>query len=155
MQSVTSNAVNEVLKNGMYVGSCILWNETTVLTGTQDLVVLGAYNYNLINFQINVPTGFHKEFVLSAQVTTNGNISAWVQLNNISTYPKVTWSAPTFREISNSERFLLADIILEDTLDYGTMPGINLHLCSYSPEPAGNYVATIYGVTLSCFLVKD
>ena len=93
-----------------------------------------------------------KEFILSAQVTTNANISAYVKLNNVKTNPVVTWSTPTYRMISTSGRFLPSDIILEPTLGYAN-PGINLHLCSDSSE--NNYVATIYGVTLTCFLVKD
>ena len=156
MHSVTSNAVNEALKNGMYVGSCVIWNEPVQLTGTQDITVLGSYSYGLIDFiNVNVPIGFHLEYTISAQVTTGGNAHAYVKINNIGTGGRLTWSAPSFRVISASQRFRKTDIVLEPTFQYTATLGTNLHLCSLDLSGDNNTVSTIYGVTLTCFLVKD
>ena len=149
--SVTSGAVYEAL-NCICVGMTCLTTEERSYTDNGNSPVLGAYDYKMIDFQIDVPSGWHKEFVLSAVLRTAAAGNIRVGLNNIKTAWAGTWSSPSFRMNVCSQRFKLTDIILEPTYGY-LNNGVNLYI-ERTGIPSGGS-AFCYGAFLSCFLVKD
>lgn len=97
-----------------------------------------------------VPAGYHKEYILHAQVTTDDSITVRVKLNNIATSYGGTWSLNTFRVVVCSAPFRESDIVQEQTLSYGNL-GTNL----YVQTNGGNGYASVYNVGVTCFCVKD
>ena len=111
MQSVTSNAVAKALPLTTSA-SQVIWSGGVSYGPNTNSAILGAYGYGLFDIELPYPSGYHKEFVLTAQITTDAGISARVRLNNIATNYTFTWSGNKFRNIVYSQPFRYEDIIL-------------------------------------------
>lgn len=151
LHSVTSNAVYSALNNQFSI-SQVLYAGGTGFTANTNESVLGAINYMLFDFNINVPSGYHKEYILSAQITTTGGgIKIGAKLNNISTVLANTWSQDTYRRNVVSAQFKQSDIVLEAVKNYPAQQGTNLYIVCDNNTGTAN----IYNITITCFLVKD
>ena len=151
LHAVTSNAVNEALSFGFPSVSQVLFAGGNKLTANQSFQMLGAYDYMLINIPFSVPEGYHKEYILTGQVSTSNSIQVRFKLNNIATNWGRTWSGTTFRSIVSSQPFKLTDIVLEPTYNYTSRNGINL----YFETDSGSGDAYVYNITITVFAVKD
>lgn len=149
--AVSSQAVNASFGK-ICVGVCCLDKETRTFSLSGTTAVLGAYDYSLFDISIPVPSGWHKEFVLSAQISTNGAGLIRARLNNIATVYGGTWSGISFRNNICSTHFRLSDIVLERTLGYQAN-GTNLYFDTTNVT-SGTY-CYCFGVYITCFLVKD
>ena len=138
--------------NNQFSISQVLYTGGTDFTANTNERVLGAVDYLLFDFNINVPSGYHKEYILSAQITTTGGaIKIGAKLNNISTELSNTWSVDTYRRLIVSSPFKLSDIVLEQVKNYPEQQGTNLYIVCNN----GTGTANIYNITITCFLVKD
>ena len=134
------------------VGSQVLYNQVEGNGIKNKVLLLGAYNYDLIEGvfdNVTIPAGYHKEYRLTFQCTTSNANHVQVFLNNIATNGTGTWSASTFRILGASNYFKESDITLETTMGYQN-PGINLKYSNTS-----NYDYRIYNITLHGFIVSD
>ena len=152
MQSVSSNAVAQALEQ-IYVGTSVLWHNQNGYTMNRNTTtnILGAYNYQLFDGFTTAPSGWHKEFILTAQGYSTSATSIRARLNNIGTGYIRTWSTSSFRIIACSNRFKTSDIVLEPTMGY-TNKGTNLKFQT-SNDDSGT--ATMFSVSITCFYVKD
>lgn len=118
--------------------------------GTTNLI--GAYNENLIEGiwqNLTIPTGYHKEYRISCQVSTSSSNTAQFGLNNIRTNSDGTYSGDTFRKIVASGYFKYSDITLETTVGYNR-PGINAKVIS-----SGSGNAWFWQGSLLAYVVSD
>ena len=150
MYSVSSNAVARALSFGLPSVTQTLLPSAGAYSRNTNTKVLGAYGYTLFSVPMYVPVGYHKEYILHAQVTTDDSINVRVKLNNIKTSYGGTWSSGTFRIVVCSAPFRESDIVQETTLSYGNK-GTNL----YVQTDGGNGQASVYNVGVTCFCVKD
>jgi hypothetical protein len=152
MQSVSSNAVAKALEQ-IYVGTSVLWHNPNGYTMNRNTTtnILGAYNYQLFDGFPTAPSGWHKEFILTAQGYSTSATGIRARLNNIGTGYIKTWSPSSFRIIACSNRFKTSDIVLEPTMGF-TNNGTNLKFQT-SNDDSGT--ATIFSVSITCFYVKD
>lgn len=123
-----------------------------------DAKILGAYGTGLIDGlfgNIQIPSGWHKEYRLFAQITT-GATQVRVGINNIWTNWANTWSADSFRIIASTGYFKQSDIVLEPVLNYPSQNGTNLKV--QGSTLSGGTDSTSYSVTsiVVCgFLVEN
>lgn len=150
MYSVSSNAVARALSFGLPSVTQTLLPSAGAYSRNTNTKILGAYGYTLFSVPMYVPTGYHKEYILHAQITTDDSIKVRVKLNNIKTFYGGTWSVGSFRIIVCSAPFRESDIVQETTLSYGNL-GTNL----YVQTDGGNGYASVYNVGVTCFCVKD
>lgn len=152
MQSVTSNAVARAINVPKSVCSQVIWGGGGWYGPNTTQVVAVSYGYNLFDLYIPEPAGYHKEFMLSAQITTDADTYGRVRLNNIATGYGMTWSGTSglFRVTIQSQPFRATDVIQETVYLFGNM-GTNL----YVETNNGSGSVYIYNVTVTCFLVKD
>jgi len=155
MNPVTSNGVFTAVDNATSIKlpsvTQVLANAGGPFSANTKTKILGAYDYQLFNIGIPVPTGYHKEYILSAQITTTNTMQIRARLNNIATTWGRTYSASTFRLIVCSNPFKASDIVLEPVLSYTSRNGTNL----YIETDSGSGQSNIYNICLTCFLVKD
>lgn len=133
----------------------IHWSTGDVTGTTTKQKVLGCYNYDfctalISSSSIPIPTGYHAEYQMTAELSTSGGTSVALFLNNIYTNYVQTWSSATFRMTATTPFFKSTDITLETTLGYAN-PGINFGWV------ANNASANIrvYLPTLSAYIVRD
>lgn len=136
------------------VGSQVIWDYLYGNSLVSKTPIAGAYDYGLIKGvfnEITVPQGYHKEYRLSAQVTTGGGNPVRLYLNNIGTNSGGTWSANSFRNIIMSDYFKESDIVLEPVYQYTHTNGTNL----YYEVTGSASTYDVYNITIHGFLVKD
>lgn len=90
--------------------------------------VTGSYNYKLLESDKNeaVPDGYHREYNLSAEITTGGGNQITLYINNIATNSTQTWSQETFHTVVSTGWFKKSDIVLAATYQYSHL-GCNLY----------------------------
>ena len=118
--------------------------------GTSNLI--GSYGTRLIDgiwSNITVPNGWHREYMISCQISTSSSNTGRMALNNITTGESSTWSADTFREFKTSGYFKESDIVLETTVGY-SQQGINCKVIQ-----SGSGTSKFWQGTLHGFLVSD
>ena len=139
-------------KKHIFVNSQQLFSSNTNTTsGTTNII--GAYDFNLIEgvwTGITIPSGFHKSYKLTCQVSTSSSNTAKVALNNIQTDAQGTYSATTFRKIVSSNYFVESQITLEPTMGYTSRNGINCKVIN-----SGTQEARFYCCNLLAYLESD
>ena len=151
---------NKVLINGndlfkrQYIGSQVLLTNFSGAGPVNTTKLLGEYNYSLIDGlfkNIEIPTGFHKEYRLTFQGTSQGELSIIMFINNIQTNSIRTWSGTDFREIGATAYFKETDIVLEQAMSY-SRNGCNL---KYKTEGVSGVAFNIYNATIHGYIVAD
>ena len=136
-----------------YIGSQIIHPGLSGNSLVSKTNILGAYGANLyegIFSHITIPTGYHKEYRLTFQLTTGGDTIITLFLNNISTDGSRTWSGNTYRVFASSDFFKESDIVLEKTHGY-TALGTNL---KYSVTGSAS-TWQFWNVTVHGYLVSN
>lgn len=121
---------------------------------------LGSYNYTFLDdmllnkngTQIDVPSGWHVEYKMSAEVSTSNQVKVALFINNISTSYANTWSGDTFHLTVSTDYFLRDDVKLQNTVNYPQQQGINF---GYATDSSAQSVIRIYLPTLTAFLVRN
>lgn len=134
------------------IGSQIIYTGKGGSGAVAKTALLGAYGTTLIDGvggNVTVPSGWHKEYKITFQVTTGGDCQVHIWLNSHDMCSGGTWSSNTFRTIPSSSLMKASAIGQETTLGYGN-PGINLY---YSV--VGNTSWEFWNVTVHCYLVRD
>jgi hypothetical protein len=154
---ITSGGVATALTQ-LFAGSCVLVSseEGFAVTGNTSsyttLSIIGSYGYGTIDNGFPAPpTGWHKEYVLTAIGTTDSGIMVRACLNNIVTNWISTWSSTSFRNTVSSNRFKASDIVLEPTHGYPATDGINVKVQVNNVSGVGR----IYSISITLLYVKD
>ena len=103
----------------------------TARTGTSNVsktALSGSYDYTLLESSKNasVPSGYHREYNVSAEVTTGGGNKVKIYINNIESNEAGTWSLDSFHAVASTGWFKQSDITLTTTLGYSNK-GCNLY----------------------------
>lgn len=133
------------------------WSTGSVTGTTTKQKVLGVYGLDMLTSMLNsksgmmtVPTGYHIEYKMQAELSTGGDIQVKLFLNNIETNFVQTWSSDTFRQTAATDFFRSTDIVQEMVVGYGQV-GINFGWVANN----ANNVIRVYLPTLSAYLVSD
>lgn len=132
-------------KKREFVNSAIVYGEAT-RSGEGVTNLVGTYGLNLITRLFNgytIPTGYHKAYRLTGELSSSSNNVARFELNNISTEYITTWSAATMRQTAASAFFKESDITLETCFNYTSGTGTNLRLRNNASGDARGYYPTI------------
>lgn len=121
---------------------------------------LGSYGYNFLDCMLwnkdgdkmDIPSGWHVEYKMSAEISTSGEVNVALFINNIRTEYNSTWSADTFHLTVSTDYFLRDDVELQNTFNYPQQKGINF---GYATDSAAQTVIRIYLPTLTAFLVRN
>lgn len=150
--ATTTDITNAINGLPIIANSCsqVIYDNSDWIAPNTNQQILGAYDYSLFALPISIPSGYHAEYILSAQITTTDSIAVRVRLNNISTSYGGTWSWTAFRNNVVSGRFKASDIVLEPTMG-ATNPGTNL----YFETNGGNGMAKVFYVMITCLAVKN
>ena len=138
--------------NRIYVGSSILYSSITI-TSTDTIPLYGAYEYTLFNGVFtgtSLPSGYHREYRLSALITNNNGADAIVMINSKELVRGCTYSNTTFRKACFSDYFKESDLKpLEPPQAYSTTG------CLLKVKASAATTATISEITIHGYLVSD
>lgn len=121
---------------------------------------LGSYGYDFLDYMLrdkdgvkmDIPSGWHVEYKMSAEISTSGGVNVALFINNIRTEYSKTWSGDTFHLTVSTDYFSRDDVKLQNTLNYPQQKGINF---GYATDSAAQTVIRIYLPTLTAFLVRN
>lgn len=137
------------------IGSQVIYDGASGSGTVAKTALLGSYDYGLfegVGYNVPTPSGWHKEYKLTAQVTSGGDCSVHLWFNGVDLCSGSTWSSATYRIIMSSNLFRASDIPLETTLGY-SRNGVNLY---YSTVNNGyNTTWQFWNVTIHAYLVRD
>lgn len=122
-------------------------------TATEYTNIIGIQGIRLFDglFENRVqPPAYHRELAITAETYGAGG-TIWLGINNCGKDYELPWGGLTYREIFNT-RFKAADIVLEQTMNFGTQ-GTNLKY-KFTPSSSGS-PAHIDDITLSAYFTSD
>lgn len=146
-------AEGPVVERQLLNSKILHWSTGDVTGTTTKQKVLGTYNYDMLTAMVSgmtIPTGYHVEYQMSAELSTGGNISVAIFLNNIYTNYIQTWSGATYRLTATTPFFKSTDVVLETTVNYSN-PGINFGWVSNN----ATNVIRVYLPIVNAYLVRD
>lgn len=140
-------------KDRHYICSQPMWTNDISRGSEGKTTVIGSYGTQTLDWVFRhadeCPENYHREWMLSALVSTTAGFGVYAFLNNISTDYQGTYSGQTFRYEVNSRYFTLDEVVLEPTLNYTGTNGINIGMYS------GGATGYCYNITLHGYYVSD
>lgn len=138
----------------IYMGSQLLYAGTSGSGGVSKTNVYCCQGYNLVNSpvrSVTIPSGYHREYRISAMLRTQGGNNIHIYLNDVEVVTGSTWSNSGFRMPYFSRFLKESDLPLQTTFIHPNNTGLNLQ---YSVE-SSSYAWEFYNVTAHAYLVAD
>lgn len=146
----------------IHLGSQVIYpgGETISLSGgtTNKKILHGAYSsqFTCMESGVTCPPGYVFKYRWSMEVTTDGNIQTYLQINNKKVTSEVgTWSSDKFRQTSSGGFFRLGvDLTPESTSDIGYGTAGYVYSVYTKNQGSGTQRAIIWDVTAHLFAVS-
>lgn len=146
----------------IHLGSQVIYpgGENISLSGgaSNKKILHGAYSSQFTSMEhgITCPPGYVFKYRWSMEVTTDGNIQSYLQINNKQVTNEVgTWSSDKFRQTSSGGFYRLGvDISPESTSDIGYGTAGYVYSIYTKNQASGTQRAIIWDVTAHLFAVS-